>query len=98
MGFFQFRASAALFLMLLAVAGCKQKKRLIKSPTGYNFSKAEIFKLDLKLKEISGLVWDRERDEFLAHYDEKGTLFILDKETKGIKSEYSFGTKAITKM
>jgi hypothetical protein len=52
-------------------------------------------KLDLKLMEISGLAWDRERDEFLAHYDEAGKLFILDKETKAIKpgGEFTFGVK-----
>jgi hypothetical protein len=72
---------------------CKQKVKVIKSPPHYNFGEALTHKLDLKLMEISGLAWDRERDEFLAHYDEKGTLFVLDKETKAIRNEYSFGTK-----
>lgn len=80
------------FLVMLAV-GCKQKRNVIKSPPHYNFSQVQTSKLDMKLKEISGLVWDREREEFMAQYDEKGMLFLLDKETKEIKGEYKFGDK-----
>jgi uncharacterized protein YjiK len=81
-----------LFPLLISMA-CQQKKKMIKSPPHYNFSGVYTDKLDLKLKEISGMAWDSERDEFLAHYDEKGSLFILDKETKEIKAEYPFGAK-----
>jgi len=82
-------------LLVLVIAGCKQKKRIIKSPPGYNFSQAQTYKLDLKLKEISGLVWDSERDEFLSHYDESGSLFVLDKASLHIipPSPYKFGKK-----
>lgn len=75
--------------------GLQAKTKIIKSPPHYNFSEVQTHKLDLKLKEISGLAWDRDRDEFLAHYDESGKLFLLDRETKAIKpgGEYSFGAK-----
>lgn len=87
------------FFLLLAVSlvtltGCKPQKKVIKSPPHYNFGEVQTHKLDLKLKEISGIVWDREVDEFLTHIDEKGILFVLDKETKAIKKEYRFGDKA----
>ncbi len=85
---------ALLLLSVLANTACKQKKRIIKSPPHYNFSEVLTNKLDLRLKEISGLAWDSERDEFLAHYDEGGKLFVLDKETKDIKLPiYEFGAK-----
>lgn len=84
----------ALFpFIILMLAGCKQKKIILKSPPHYNFSEVFEHKLDLKLKEISGLAWDTKKDEFIAHYDESGKLFFLDRETKAIKSEYVFGGK-----
>lgn len=97
MAFLNFRSKTVSILLIstLLATGCKQHKRIIKSPPHYDFSQAQIIKLDLKLKEISGIEWDAERDEFLAHYDESGSLFILDKETKAIKppSPYKFGAK-----
>lgn len=97
MAFLNFRSKTVSILLISALlaTGCKQHKRIIKSPPHYDFSQAQIIKLDLKLKEISGIEWDAERDEFLAHYDESGSLFILDKETKAIKppSPYKFGAK-----
>ena len=47
-------------------------------------------KLDLKIKEISGIVWDNQKDEFIAHNDEKGTIFYLDKNNGGIIREFQF--------
>jgi hypothetical protein len=73
------------FALLLTglMVGCKTRKaRMIKSPPHYGFSAAQTsqtIKIDLKLKEISGLAWDGDKDEFLAHYDEAGKLYILDK-------------------
>lgn len=82
-------------LLILVMAGCKQKKRLIKSPPHYSFREAQTYKLDLKLKEISGLVWDKDRGEFLSHYDESGSLFVLDKASLQIipPSPYKFGKR-----
>ncbi len=98
MSFLNFRSWANKLipvLVLLVLTGCKQKKRMIKSPPGYNFSQAFTYKLDLKLKEISGLAWDPDREEFLAHYDESANMFELDKASLQIKvpSPYKFGSK-----
>lgn len=97
MRFLNFRKSlfCLLLLAMLLNIACKHKTKVIKSPPHYNFSEAQTIKLDLKLKEISGLAWDSERDEFLAHYDEAGKLFVLDKATYEITppSPYVFGEK-----
>lgn len=90
---FGIRYSLWAFVVLLMVAACKPKKKMIKSPPGYNFGAGSKQKVDYKLKEISGIAWDSEREEFLAHYDEKGTLFTLDKESKKIKREYVIAKK-----
>lgn len=80
---------------LVLSAGCKQKKRLIKSPPHYSFKEVQTYKLDLHLKEISGLTWDRQRQEFLSHYDESGSLFVLDKASLQVipPSPFKFGKK-----
>lgn len=80
-------------ICVLLFSGCKHKVRVIKSPPHYSFKEVKSIKLDLKLKEISGLAWDNRRDEFLAHYDEAGKLYILDKSTNDITAEYPFGSK-----
>ena len=86
-----------IFIPLLAVMvvqnSCKPKKLVYKSPPHYNF--AEVFpdKLDLPLKEISGVVWDHIKDEFIAQNDEMGKIFYLDKDTKITKSEFEFSKK-----
>ncbi|HUR65099.1 MAG TPA: SdiA-regulated domain-containing protein [Chitinophagaceae bacterium] len=88
MSFLNFRIrhnQLLLVLSILLISSCKQKKKLIKSPPGYNFSQAQEYKLDIKLKEISGIAWDDARNEFLAHYDESGSLFLLDKASLYIK-------------
>lgn len=69
------------------------KLRKIQSPPHYNFSEVFTHKLDPQLREISGLAWDNKRDEFIAHQDESGKLFYLDKETKAIKAGYKFAGK-----
>lgn len=95
MGILKFRLPfiALVPFILLVLAGCKQKKIILQSPPHYNFSEVFEHKLDLKLKEISGLAWDTKKDEFIAHYDESGKLFFLDRENKAIKAEYVFGGK-----
>jgi hypothetical protein len=88
---FKFLAGICCILYLLIV-GCKPKKFIYKSPPHYNFSQVLSLKLDLKIKEISGIVWDNHKDEFIAHNDEKGNLYYLDKNTAGITREFSFST------
>jgi uncharacterized protein YjiK len=78
-----------MFSTLLFMA-CKARVKVIKSPPHYDFSKVGTYKLDNRLKEISGLAWDTERNEFLTHIDERGVLYVLDRESKMIKAEYRF--------
>jgi hypothetical protein len=80
---------------LLAAGSCKQKTKVIKSPPHYSFKEAQETKIDIKLKEISGLVWDKDKEVFLAHYDESMNLFELDKGTYKIlpPSPYKLGAK-----
>ena len=82
-----FYISCILFVFIIS---CKPKKFIYKSPPHYNFSQVFRDKLDLKIKEISGIVWDNQNDEFITHNDEKGIVFYLDRDTKGIKREFVF--------
>lgn len=77
-------------ILVLFIIGCKPKKFIYKSPPHYNFSQVFTDKLDLKIKEISGIVWDNHNDVFIAHNDEKGVIYYLDRDTKGIIKEYQF--------
>jgi uncharacterized protein YjiK len=67
----------------------------VKSPPHYYFKEGSMFvdKLDLKLKEISGVVYDAKSNEFICHNDEKGVVYFLDRETKMIKREADFAGK-----
>ena len=89
---FKFLAGTCYFLCLFFVLtiSCKPKKYVYKSPPHYNFSQALPIKLDLKIKEISGVVWDNHRDEFIAHNDEKGIIYYLDKNNGSVVREFQF--------
>ena len=89
---FKFLARALYFycIFLVLVISCKPKKFIYKSPPHYDFSQALPIKLDLKVKEISGVVWDNHKDVFIAHNDEKGTIFYMDKNNGGIVKEFLF--------
>jgi uncharacterized protein YjiK len=90
----RFKLLARTFYLLcgffLLMVSCKPKKFIYKSPPHYNFSQGLPLKLDLKIQEISGVVWDNHKDEFIAHNDEKGRLFYLDKNNAGIVKEFEF--------
>ena len=73
-------------LVILTIS-CKPKKYVYKSPPHYNFAKPVTFKLDLKLKEISGIVWDTHKDQFIAHNDELGQVYFLDRSAGAIMGE-----------
>jgi len=91
----KFRA-VVLFLMFMNMIsgfGCKPKKFVYKSPPHYDFSKPFPDKLDLKIKEISGVVWDSHNDYFISHNDEKPVIYFLDRDTKAITGEYQFSTE-----
>ena len=87
---FSLRALVAALLLLVINPGCRLKTRVLKSPPHYNFSVALTYKLDLKLKEISGIAWDSKNNVFLAINDEKGTLYFLDKDIMIPPTEYPF--------
>jgi len=81
---------SATLVLVVVCTGCHPKQRVLKSPPHYNFSVVLTYKLDLKLKEISGIAWDPKNNVFLAINDEKGNLFFLDKDIMIPPTEYSF--------
>jgi uncharacterized protein YjiK len=82
---FQTGYTGVVLLFGLVLTGCKQKATVLKSPPHYDFSKPTVGKLDRKILEISGIVWDSKNNEFIAHNDETGTLFYLDRDRWEIK-------------
>jgi len=78
---FKFTALAFYFLIMSFgfLFSCKPKKFIYKSPPHYNFGQYVPFKLDIAIKEISGIVWDTEQNQFIAHNDEKGQIYFLDR-------------------
>jgi len=93
MGFLNFRRVLLLALLLGGMSACKKKSTSLKSPPGYDFEKVATFKLELKIKEISGLVWDPVKNVFITHIDESGKLFYLNRDTKKIVGEFRFADK-----
>jgi hypothetical protein len=77
----------------LVISGCKQKTTVLKSPPGYNLQEPTTVKLDLRIKEISGLEWDPIKNVFLTHVDESGKLFYLDRDTKQVLDEFKIAGK-----
>ena len=76
-------------LLLLVLASCKQKK--LASPPHYKFAEVYKDKLDLRLKEISGIAWDSKSNYFLTINDESGSLFFLGRDNRVIIDEQKFG-------
>lgn len=68
----------------LLTSSCRPKIRKIKSPEHYNFSKRQEFKLDITIREISGLAWDGKNDVYVAVNDEFGKLYFLTEEKKDV--------------
>ena len=78
-------------LPVLVISSCRPKIRKIKSPEHYNFSRHEEFKLDIAIREISGIAWDSKNDVFVAVNDEFGKLYFLTEDKKDIIPQpYSF--------
>jgi hypothetical protein len=73
------------------LSSCKVKK--LASPPHYKFANAFTAKLEDKLKEISGVVYDSKNNYFLAVNDELGVLYFLGRDTRKISMEYEFGPK-----
>lgn len=94
MRFLNFKALTALaaLIVLLVSGGCKPKVKVLKSPPHYNFSEAAVTKMDLKLREISGLVYDSLNKIFYAVNDETGRLFVLDRDLRLLPEEPPMGS------
>jgi uncharacterized protein YjiK len=73
--------------LVIFTSSCKPKKYVYKSPPHYDFKQPVPFKLDIKLKEISGIVWDTHKDQFIAHNDELGQVFFLDRSAGAIMGQ-----------
>lgn len=54
---------------------------------------SDMYVLDPKLIEISGLSYDSETDQFLAINDEKGNIYIMSASDMSISKEIDFGGK-----
>ncbi len=91
--FYASRVFLASFFFLFLVSCKNPKSRVIQSPPHYSFKNVLSAKLDRRLLEVSGITWNPEKNYFLAHNDEEGILFILDKDLKGIVREYKFAGK-----
>lgn len=82
-----------LTMLILLLESCRRKAEVLKSPPGYDFSKMERKKLDLKLREVSGIAWDHVKNEFAVVCDEKGRVYFLDRENKLITRQFDFAKK-----
>src|SRR5689334_1267328 len=63
--------------LVVFFTACKPKTIVLKSPPGYNFRTLTSKDLERRLREISGIVWDRKRDLFIAEEDEEGVIYFL---------------------
>jgi len=82
-----------IIILPVILTNCQRKREVLKSPPHYDFSVQEITKLDLRLREISGITWETIGNRFFAINDESGKLYIINKESKDIDSIYNFGPK-----
>lgn len=79
----------ALLLSCQAVGERKQKERT--SPKGYHLESPERFKVRESMQEISGLVYYRDEDHFIAMNDEQGKLFQIGLRAKSKYPSWKFG-------
>lgn len=86
---FKVLAGTCYFLCLFIVltTSCKPKKFVYKSPPHYDFAQPVPFKLDIRIKEISGIIWDTHKDQFVAHNDELGQVYFLDRSAGAIMGD-----------
>jgi len=80
-------------IVLIILFSCRRKPEVLKSPPGYDFSKAIKDPLELKLREVSGIAWDHIKNEFAVICDERGRVYFLDKESKAIMKDADFAEK-----
>lgn len=82
-----------ILIIACTIAACNSRQKPALQIAGYDCNAITIFELEKPLQEISGLAYDRQRDEFLAVNDEQGNIFILDSKTFSIKRRLHFGEK-----
>lgn len=82
-----------LVMVILVSISCRRKPVVLKSPPGYDFSAMERTKLDLDIREVSGIAWDHVKNQFAVVCDERGRVYYLDKETKLITNRFDFAGK-----
>jgi uncharacterized protein YjiK len=80
-------------ICFVLITACFRKRLVLKSPPHYDFSAHELSRLDIRLREISGIAWETIKNRFLAINDESGKLFLINNEFKEIDSTYTFGGK-----
>lgn len=91
MALLNYRVFPVFLVFLVSLVSCKPKRTVLTSPPHYNFQQPQTTKLQLEMKEISGLIWDGAINQFLAHNDELGKIFYLDRDSKQILKQVSFG-------
>jgi uncharacterized protein YjiK len=80
-------------MLAILLFACKRRMIVLKSPPRYNFSMPEIIKLDARLKNISGIAWDKKKNFFFAIEEGSDQLYKLSQDTKKIIQTYSLGEK-----
>ena len=83
------RLALTLAIVIPLCISCRQRKTVLKSPPGYDFSQMEEAELNDELDEISGIAWDHRKNIFAAIKDERGRIYMLDKESKQITAQYN---------
>jgi uncharacterized protein YjiK len=93
MKYFNFSVQIVWIVTMLSFVNmsCHPPPKILESPQYYNFSKPVTFKLDLKLREISGITWDTKKNLFIAISDAYGKLFYLDKDGRLNTDQPVFG-------
>ena len=88
---FPVRFSCISLLLCIFISSCHPRVIKLASPPHYIFSQVLSHKLDLKLREISGIAWDSKNNMFLAVNNGSGKLFYLDKGMQLFPDEPAFG-------
>ena len=81
-------------MLVMINMACRPKTRVLKSPPHYKFSNVVAYKLDPKLREVSGIAWDSKSNVFLTISDASGKLFYVDKDGRLSPDEPVFGDNA----
>jgi uncharacterized protein YjiK len=81
-------------LALLVFSACDtQSKEKELAINGFDWASKKIVELQPELNEISGIVYDKAKNSFLAINDEQGILFVLNPDNFTIQQKLKFGKK-----